>query len=467
MNYRDFMFIIPAQIGGTDRYRDPLDKFGSDDQTLLDIKIKQLLNFVAKDQIMVSSYHQDVLKVAEKYCVHTHKRKASYQEEKNKSFGEVLSEVTSNINSKFIAWVSPVHPFFETENLQEAVHMFNSNYSEGTNDSLFSALEVPGYFLDPNYSPVNFSLNSNLPKRGDCLNCHVLTGALYIGAKSTIDKVSFFSNGSPFYYKTGILQSFDIDAKSTLLEAKDILSGIEKAKSDTIKEVVLDFDGVLFDSVAEAYFVALMSENPDLQLSDVSFDTTHYKDFLELRYKIGPAWNYYYVLKAISDKLKNKNIVIPEQPSVKARMFEGAFFATRSILRKLKPELWESLSKPYSSFDQFAELINKNKNISILTTKDFYTVQSLLKKHGVHRKVDIYDRETYEKYGSKQEYLVHHKKINSLDKIYFLDDNKKHLDHLSQIPGFTARQASWGYVSSEDKFDNSSEVLSELKEFLE
>ena len=64
------------------------------------------------------------------------------------------------------------------------------------------------------------------------------------------------------------------------------------------RAVFLDFDGVLFDTVREVYTVSMMALDPSNRISDIDFGSKHFEKFNQLRYLIGPAWNYYYAMKA-------------------------------------------------------------------------------------------------------------------------------------------------------------------------
>lgn len=56
--------------------------------------------------------------------------------------------------------------------------------------------------------------------------------------------------------------------------------------------IFLDFDGVLFDTVREAYAVAVISSGRYNSIDEIDFEAEHYQNFKKLRYLIAPAWNY-------------------------------------------------------------------------------------------------------------------------------------------------------------------------------
>ena len=60
--------------------------------------------------------------------------------------------------------------------------------------------------------------------------------------------------------------------------------------------IFLDFDGVLFDTVREAYAVVSISSGRYNSIDEIDFETEHYQNFKRLRYLIClKAW-YIYLL---------------------------------------------------------------------------------------------------------------------------------------------------------------------------
>jgi FMN phosphatase YigB (HAD superfamily) len=63
--------------------------------------------------------------------------------------------------------------------------------------------------------------------------------------------------------------------------------------------IFFDFDGVLFDTVREAYASAVIAGGRSDTLDDVDYNSSHYETFRKLRYLISPAWNYKYLLEVL------------------------------------------------------------------------------------------------------------------------------------------------------------------------
>ena len=69
------------------------------------------------------------------------------------------------------------------------------------------------------------------------------------------------------------------------------------------KLVLFDLDGVLFDTVKEAYCVSMIALGKASGISGVNLDSPHFREFHRFRFLVGPAWNYYYLVSLINEKL--------------------------------------------------------------------------------------------------------------------------------------------------------------------
>jgi hypothetical protein len=116
--------------------------------------------------------------------------------------------------------------------------------------------------------------------------------------------------------------------------------------------IFLDFDGVLFNTVKEAYAVSMISSGRCKKIEDLNFNSVHYREFLRYRYLVSSAWNYKYVLKLL-DSEKYLNFIdaywlmCKEAKKSEYIEFEKSFFRMRAHLKKINFERWLELSEPY------------------------------------------------------------------------------------------------------------------------
>lgn len=221
------------------------------------------------------------------------------------------------------------------------------------------------------------------------------------------------------------------------------------------KILFLDFDGVLFDTVEEAYQVSINTK----VYRNVKLPPNSLNKFREYRCLVGPAWNYYYVMKAILDEidLKNNTVFIE---SNEAKNFEKDFFESRKNLKLSNYKFWLNLNKQYLFFEKLQK-IEKSLDILIyiITTKDKQTVQDLLDEF----KIDFINRDfilgkdSFDQYGSKKNIILQILKKDDY-KAIFVDDLYEHLKLCEGIENLQLIQADWGYIDEV----NSSQYLSNI-----
>lgn len=240
--------------------------------------------------------------------------------------------------------------------------------------------------------------------------------------------------------------------------------------------LILDFDGVLFDTVYEAYAVASLAIKAVDSLSDLSWGD-EWSLFHKFRYLVGPAWNYLPLFKAI----RKVDEVVEEQVAdlygeycstideKEREYFEKRFFAARSELKKHHYKEWLSLNKAYPFLHALQKLgVDELLQVYIVTTKDRETVLDLLCLEGWDFSPDnIYDRNSFNMYGSKGEiikFLLSDVKRDAL----FIDDHCEHLASASGIgiTGLSTVLAAWGYSSACDRGVSPGEVIHEIERML-
>lgn len=237
------------------------------------------------------------------------------------------------------------------------------------------------------------------------------------------------------------------------------------------KIIFLDFDGVLFNTVKEAYATSMLAIGRYKTLKEIYFESEHYKRFLKYRYLIAPAWNYKYILKLLDSGNKvdfeNKyKDAIKKANKNEYEEFENSFFATREYLKQTDFTNWLRLNEPYEFLYMVKLLIEKQQNkFMIITTKDKATVQKLLLLEGIDfNDESIYDRKDFEKYTNKANIIKKIMVDRKIEKAIFVDDSKKHLEDCKNIDNLILFQANWGYISQTDTNVLSKEyIFEELK----
>lgn len=462
----DICAVIPVQQGGHDLERNALSPIGTDGIPLITWKIRQLKSVFSTGKIYVSTDSDEIKNIALIEGVNVHHRNKSLREEDEGLYSDVIYNIVNDISHEHIAWVSPVVPFMDEYDYKNSIAAYVDCVINQEFDSLMTVNDVKGYYWDDQVA-INYQANKSQELRTELSNVYRVTNGLFIRSKKKILEDRYYVGQNPFKMNVSKLAGLDINVKEDHDVAMALSDLYLKQYNEKKSIVFLDFDGVVFDSVIEAYAIAMLTSKRIKTLKELDVTSKHAKRFIKQRYLIGPAWNYYYLLDAIdSDLDTNFSNFLPTEAGSAAKEFQVAFFATRQVIRNNFWNDWLSLNRLYEGSEQFIELINDNKNIVIVTTKDAPTVKALLDCYGLKRSIDIYDAKSYEEFGCKSNFMDHYIKKHHINKAIFIDDSKKHIAKCDWVDNLVTKQACWGYVSPDDFFDNKDEIVNSIIDIL-
>lgn len=218
--------------------------------------------------------------------------------------------------------------------------------------------------------------------------------------------------------------------------------------------IILDFDGVLFDSAYEAHKVCELTAKKYEE-----YDSVSYEEFMRFRACLTDAWQFnrlYNRQFQISDYSKLYELTALDE-DIK---FVERFFASRAEM--MKDEKWPELMAPYEIFFDAAQLIKKHPSkFKILSTRNYDSINRTLTYYGVDS-IDIFGQEEIRKHGSKLNVAKHEGWIGNEMNTLYVDDMRSHLEPFNGLVD-RCLHAGWGY----DKSDNGlsqSEVLNILND---
>jgi phosphoglycolate phosphatase-like HAD superfamily hydrolase len=242
------------------------------------------------------------------------------------------------------------------------------------------------------------------------------------------------------------------------------------------RAVFLDFDGVLFDTVREVYVVSMIALGRSVRTVDVDFDSAHFQKFSRYRYLVGPAWNYYYLVRSIEEKLACPETdlegefkkALGQWERGEHRPFEENFFQVRNRLRETDQDAWQLLMTPYRFANELRGLLEKRReSFFLVTTRDRGSVVHLLRL--CHLKIprgNIFAKEEYAEHNSKAEIIRDLMCDRQIEESIFVDDLKDHLNACESVRGLRPMQARWGYVAPGWAEDNSAEIIKAIEKFI-
>ena len=244
----------------------------------------------------------------------------------------------------------------------------------------------------------------------------------------------------------------------------------------TIKRAIfLDFDGVLFDTVKEAYCVCMIALGKASDISNVNLKGAHFQEFFKFRFLVGPAWNYYYLMPLIDEKIKHPPLNLIEafrvaiqnsDPEIRTA-FEKCFFGTRNSLRETGLDSWLSLITPYAFVNDLRDLLKDHpENFFVITTRDRSSVLHILQVHHLGFFEDsVFGGEEYGRSNSKKGVIQRLIGDHQIEEAIFIDDLEDHIADCGTIENLSSIHARWGYVSPDKKEDNSARVMQGIQNF--
>lgn len=232
--------------------------------------------------------------------------------------------------------------------------------------------------------------------------------------------------------------------------------------------LILDFDGVLFDSVDECF-------NSCVEAGFIGHNELAKEKFELNRWMVGDPGEY----KILCDFIGSKRSLscsklsretfqreVERLSTLELKDRRDCFFEARAKLKKrIGLDAWANLHIPTTFFHQLNAmgLADKCKTF-ILSTKDEESIRLLLDKYACAQ-VPIFGSNAVVCAGGKQEFLKSFFKLNDVGQgAVFIDDNQSYFDGLEAVPQLTCILAGWGYNAVAD---NTSTVLAYLRENLD
>lgn len=236
--------------------------------------------------------------------------------------------------------------------------------------------------------------------------------------------------------------------------------------------VFLDFDGVLFDTLREA-FVLCRYAYADTNILE-TIDENIYKLFYRYKFLVYNSWQYYYLMKIITEKnfaddngfidlynkcLANRDISAEEK-------FDERYLAKRIELMKNHTEYWNLLEKPFPFFDKIKELFAEGKITPIIVSKkNKFAIQHRMEQYGLNLNENkIFAKEELLPYTSKAEFMNKYMKENKIKNAVFVDDNSNNIKPCADCPEIVPVLAGWGNIAIDETGCNCEDVIKLIKD---
>lgn len=237
-----------------------------------------------------------------------------------------------------------------------------------------------------------------------------------------------------------------------------------------MKTIFLDFDGVLFNTLKEAFVLCRFAYSKIDIFEPINKDI--YKQFYKYKFLVFNSWQYYYIMELLSEqKFKDDNDFINQYYKLlknrnnnKEIEFDNTYLSKRIDMMKNHNIFWNSLETPFPFFYEIQNLYKNNKiNPIIVSKKNNIAIKTRLKQYNFNLDDNkIFAKEELFLYNTKSEFINKYMIKNNIQTALFVDDNSNNLIPCKEFPQIIPLLAGWGNIAINEKGLTYKEILNKL-----
>lgn len=206
---KNIIAIIPVKGNSQRVKKKNLRKF--DNTSLFDLKLDQLKKTKCFKKIIVSSEDDNILNKAKKKKFLIHKRKKYFSTSKV-SMSEVYSNIASEVEGEYIAWINVTNPLCDHFVYEKAVKIFSSMNQKKYDCLLSSVVHKQNFFY--RNKPINFK-RAPWPRSQDLEPLITLPFAISILKRERLINWGSLVGKKPYFFYLNPIIAIDIDDKET------------------------------------------------------------------------------------------------------------------------------------------------------------------------------------------------------------------------------------------------------------
>ena len=216
--------VIPARSGSRRVKNKNTSEFCN--TTLIENKIRQLLNCKYIDEVLVATNDDHVKEICENYDVSVLDREDRFCDEVSATPNEMIGDIASRIDKSFdiIVWTHCTNPLIDGKTYDKAITKFLS--VEPRHDSLLSVTEVKTHFWHKTKSgfiPLNYNPNGEShPLASEIDPLYFQNGGIFIQRRKHMVTNSYFFGSKPFLFMLDPYLSIDINEPLDIVLAEAI-----------------------------------------------------------------------------------------------------------------------------------------------------------------------------------------------------------------------------------------------------
>ncbi len=233
--------------------------------------------------------------------------------------------------------------------------------------------------------------------------------------------------------------------------------------------VFLDFDGVLFNTLKEAYILCRYAFCGTDYFEPVN--ENEYQKLYRFKFLVYNSWQYYYLMSLIKENLSDSELMskydkfMNNRNNKAEKMFDEKYYSARSDLMQNYHEFWDKLETPFEFFEEIKNLYDSNKITPIIVSKKNKTaIEYRLKQYGLNiDNSDIFGKDELIKYDTKADFINNYMNKKNILSSFFVDDNSNNLIPCKKYPNITPLLAGWGNIAINEKGLTESKIIDVLR----
>ncbi|GAA0943883.1 HAD family hydrolase [Nonomuraea longicatena] len=220
--------------------------------------------------------------------------------------------------------------------------------------------------------------------------------------------------------------------------------------------LIVDFDGVVCDALAECALVTWLGGHRDRPWSPGRTELRRVPPSFVRRFRMIRDYARtldHFVLAHLPDaqwirERRDFERIFRALPRDYVRDFTAAASAARRRIREEEPDFWLGMHTLYPGISALLE--RHSGRVAVVTAKDEESVRDILRRHGLEHTVTEVVGECADKAGAVRD-LCARRRIRPAQAV-FVDDSLTNVRRVAAV-GVRARWATWGYHTPEDLRD--------------
>lgn len=216
------------------------------------------------------------------------------------------------------------------------------------------------------------------------------------------------------------------------------------------KVLILDFDGVIVDSAPECWLRCVDASKIDKTLKTFNYSSPIKNIFLKMRYLVGPAHEFYFLMKSLesytrSDDIEKNFKKLSHSHKKNALEFKEFFFNSRVEAKKNNMQGWIESNNFFDPVIKMAKKFCEVDKLYIATMKDEDSVIELLNYKNIFCDTSKILGLSYgNNKHSHLSYVIDQHPLLSISDFLFMDDNIRHINEVYSLR-ISSMLATWGY----------------------